>query len=98
MWSYIAFIIGLIIGLTFKKIVLNWLKKSLIVKRNRYLIKFHAYFVLHQSGSRLNEVIKTNTVEVSIISKNTEDAIGVVKQIITNETRIEIESIEEDVF
>jgi len=96
MFTFIAFLIGITIGIFSKKIFLNWLKNALITKRHKFLVKFHVYCVLHQTGSKLNEVIKTETVEVSIIGKNQEDAIKVVQEIINNEIRIEFESIEID--
>lgn len=96
MFTFIAFLIGITIGIFSKKIFLNWLKNALIIKRHRFLVKFHAYFILHQTGSKLNEVVRTETVEVSIIGKDHEDVIKVVQEIINNEIRIEFESIEID--
>lgn len=87
-------LVGILIGILSKKIIIQWIKSILITKRNSYNIKFHVYFIMHQSGSRLNEVIKTNTIEISIVGKNENEAIDFLKDFINDEARIEIESIE----
>jgi uncharacterized protein YneF (UPF0154 family) len=96
MLLFTTFFVGIIIGVFSKKVFLNWLKSNLIINRNRFKIRFHIYFLLHQSGKKLNEVIRTETVEVTIMAKDYEDAIGIVQEIINNEVRVEFESVEID--
>lgn len=96
MWLIFALIIGIIIGFFSKKILFNWIKNMLVVKRHRYKVKFHTYFVVHRSGSQLNEIIRTETVEVAIVAKDEDDVIKLVQEIINDQTRIEFESIDID--
>ena len=87
-------IIGIIVGMLSKKIIIQWLKSIVIFRKNTYLIKFHVYYVIHKSGSKLNDYIKTNTIEISVVGGNEDEAIEFVNELINNEARIEIESVE----
>jgi small-conductance mechanosensitive channel len=87
-------ILGIVIGITSKKIILNWIKSILIFNKNTYKVKFHVYYVIHKSGSKLNDYIKTDSIEIDITGKNEDEAIEFINLLINNEARIEIESIE----
>ena len=66
----------------------------MIPKRNTFNIKFHVYFVMHPNGSKVNEIIKTDTIQISVNSKTENDAIEFVKDLINDEIRVEVESVE----
>jgi hypothetical protein len=90
---FLAF--GLILGLSIKSRLLNWYKSIIpIFNRKTFVVKFHVYFIIHQSGARINQQIKTNTVQVTLSAKNEDEAIEFLNDLINNEARIEIESIE----
>ncbi len=90
----LTIIIGVVIGMISKNKIVEWIKSTLIIKRNHYKVKFHVYFVVHQSGNKLNEMLKTDTIEVSVNSKTEDEAIEFLKEMINNEARIEIESVD----
>lgn len=87
-------IFGISIGLLFKEKISNWVKSFFIVKKNRYDVKFHAYFVFHRSGSKVNEMIKTESITLNVVASNEDNAIELVRDIINDTARLEIESIE----
>ena len=49
---------------------------------------------MHPNGSKVNEIIKTDTIQISVNSKNEDDAIEFIKELINDQIRVEIESVE----
>lgn len=92
---YLLFLtIGILIGIFSKKIILKKINSLLLVKKYSYNVRFHVYFIMHRSNNKLNEIIKTESLEISIIGKDEDDVIEFLRDLVKNETRIEIESIE----
>jgi hypothetical protein len=90
----ISTLIGVIIGILLKNKIIKFAQSIVIPKIDTFNIKFHVYFVMHPNGSKLNEIIKTDTIQISVNSKSEDDAIEFVKDLINDEIRVEIESVE----
>jgi len=90
----ISTIVGIIIGILLKNKIIKFAQSIVIPKRNTFNIKFHVYFVMHPNGSKVNEIIKTDTIQISVNSKTENDAIEFVKDLINDEIRVEVESVE----
>ena len=87
-------IIGLIFGIFITKQmpkIIDYLNRD---KSLRYKVRFHIYYVIHKQYSETNEIINTDSIEISVIAKNETDASNLVTEMITNELKIEIESVE----
>lgn len=96
--SFVFLIIGLVVGLSIaNKIpkIIDYLNRD---KALRYKVKFHIYYVIHRQHSETNEVINTDSIEISVIAKNETDASNLVTEMITNELKIEIESVERSIL
>lgn len=90
----VSTIVGIIIGILLKNKIIKFAQSIVIPKRNTFNIKFHVYFVMHPNGSKVNEIIKTDTIQISVNSKTENDAIEFVKDLINDEIRVEVESVE----
>ena len=91
---FVFLIIGLVIGLFIaNKIpkIIDYLNRD---KSLRFKVKFHIYYVIHKQYSETNEIINTDSIEISVIAKNETEASNLVSEMITNELKIEIESVE----
>jgi hypothetical protein len=87
-------IIGLIFGIFITKQmpkIIDYLNRDTSL---RYKVRFHIYYVIHRQNSETNEIINTDSIEISVIAKNETDASNLVTEMITNELKIEIESVE----
>jgi len=87
-------IIGLIFGIFITKQmpkIIDYLNRD---KSLRFKVRFHIYYVIHKQYSETNEIINTDSIEISVIAKNETDASNLVTEMITNELKIEIESVE----
>ena len=96
--SFVFLIIGLVVGLSIaNKIpkIIDYLNRD---RALRYKVKFHIYYVIHRQHSETNEVINTDSIEISVIAKNETDASNLVTEMITNELKIEIESVERSIL
>ena len=96
--GFVFLIIGLVVGLSIaNKIpkIIDYLNRD---KALRYKVKFHIYYVIHRQHSETNEVINTDSIEISVIAKNETDASNLVTEMITNELKIEIESVERSIL
>jgi len=96
--SFVFLIIGLVVGLSIaNKIpkIIDYMNRD---KALRYKVKFHIYYVIHRQHSETNEVINTDSIEISVIAKNETDASNLVTEMITNELKIEIESVERSIL
>jgi hypothetical protein len=92
--GFVFLIIGLIFGIFMTKQmpkIIDYLNRD---KSLRYKVKFHIYYVIHKQHSETNEIINTDSIEISVIAKNETDASNLVTEMITNELKIEIESVE----
>lgn len=94
MFYFIVLILGLIIGILLKDKIVNWSKEVFLKKKITYNIKFHAYFILHRNGSRLNEMIKTDSITLNVSAYSEDDAIILLSDFLDGQVKIEIESIE----
>ncbi len=87
-------IIGLIFGIFITKQmpkIIDFLNRDTSL---RFKVRFHIYYVIHKKYSETNEIINTDSIEISVIAKNETDASNLVTEMITNELKIEIESVE----
>jgi hypothetical protein len=87
-------IIGLIFGIFITKQmpkIEDYLNRDTSL---RYKVKFHIYYVIHRQHSETNEIINTDSIEISVIAKSETDASNLVTEMIANELKIEIESVE----
>ena len=96
--SFVFLIIGLVVGLSIaNKIpkIIDYMNRD---KALRYKVKFHIYYVIHRQHSETNEVINTDSIEISVIAKNEAEASNLVTEMIANELKIEIESVERSIL
>jgi hypothetical protein len=96
--GFVFLIIGLIFGIFMTKQmpkIIDYLNRD---KSLRYKVKFHIYYVIHKQHSETNEIINTDSIEISVIAKNETDASNLVTEMITNELKIEIESVERSIL
>ena len=96
--SFVFLIIGLVVGLSIARRVPKIIDYMNRDKALRYKVKFHIYYVIHRQHSETNEVINTDSIEISVIAKNETDASNLVTEMITNELKIEIESVERSIL
>jgi hypothetical protein len=92
--GFVFLIIGLIFGIFMTKQmpkIIDYLNRD---KSLRFKVRFHIYYVIHKQHSETNEIINTDSIEISVIAKNETDASNLVTEMITNELKIEIESVE----
>lgn len=92
--GFVFLIIGLIFGIFITKQmpkIIDYLNRD---KALRFKVKFHIYYVIHRQHSETNEIINTDSIEISVIAKNETDASNLVTEMIANELKIEIESVE----
>jgi hypothetical protein len=92
--GFVFLIIGLIFGIFMTKQmpkIIDYLNRD---KSLRYKVRFHIYYVIHKQHSETNEIINTDSIEISVIAKNETEASNLVSEMITNELKIEIESVE----
>lgn len=87
-------IIGIIVGMILKNKIINWWKSIVVADKHEYDITFHAYFVIHKNGSKTNEIIKTESLTIKIVAKDEQEAHEILNDMINENTKIEIESIE----
>jgi len=91
---FITLVIGLLFGLIIKDRIPKFIDKYIITKKHKYKIKFNAYFIIHRYESNTNEMIKTESIEISILAKDEDEATTLTKELIENDIRVEIEDIE----
>ena len=88
----------LIIGLVFGVFITKQMPKIIAFlnrDRNiRYKVKFHIYYVIHKQNNETNEIINTDSIEISVLAKNESEASDLVTEMITNELKIEIETVD----
>jgi len=92
--GFVFLIIGLIFGIFITRQmpkIIDYLNRDTSL---RYKVKFHIYYVIHKQHSETNEIINTDSIEISVIAKNETDASNLVTEMIANELKIEIESVE----
>lgn len=94
MITLLLIIIAFALGMTFKTKIIEWVSQVFVKYEKNYKVKFHVYFIIHRSGSRVNEMIKTETIELTIRAESEDVALSFIKDLINNEARIEIESLE----
>ena len=72
----------------------QWFISYIIKKKYEYKVRFHVYFLIHKKDSKTNDLIRTETVEIIIRSEDEIDAVDEVVDMVTEDVRVEIESIE----
>lgn len=92
--SYILLILGLFLGAYLKDLIPKALEKYVIIRKNTYKVKFNVYFVIHRNGSTLNEIVRTETIEISVRAKDEDEVNSLVNSIIKDDIKLEIESVE----
>jgi hypothetical protein len=87
-------IIGLVFGIFITKQmpkIIAFLNKD---RNMRYKVKFHIYYVIHKQNKETNEIVNTDSIEISVLAKDEEEASDLVTEMIANELKIQIESVD----
>lgn len=94
MMYFLILIIGLGLGIYLKDFVPKFIQKYLVVQKNNYKVKFNVYFIIHRNNSRLNEIIRTETIEISVLAKDENEIDTLISDLVDDGIRFEIENIE----
>lgn len=90
----VFFFIGIILGILITKVIPK-IKDSLLVKNERkWRVRFHTEFLIHEGGDKTNNLIKSQSVEIYVLAESESEATDLVLEMIQNDLRIEIESVE----
>lgn len=81
-------------GVYLKDFIPKFIEKYLIVQKKHYKVKFNIYFVIHKNNNRLNEIIRTDSIEISVNAKDEDEINSIISDLVENEIRFEIENIE----
>ncbi len=87
-------VIGFILGGYFKDSISKFIKKYIIVKKNNYKVKFNIYFVIYRNNSKLNEIIRTETIEISVMAEDEDEVNTLISNLVDNGIKFEIENIQ----
>ena len=87
-------IIGIAIGIVGAKKLPKIISRILVKETKSYKIKLHGYFPIHEMGQAKNSFAETPSVEILVTSENEKKAEDFITQMIMEEFRVEIESIE----
>lgn len=90
----IYIIVGIVIGVLMTRQVPK-IKEMFNVRNKKWKVKFHTYYVVHRAGNNTNEVIMSESVEVSVRAHDEDDASDLIVRMIEKEFRVEIEGVEE---
>lgn len=90
MKTLIILLFGILFGFSLKKIS-NLTKSIKLPEKKNFKIRFHVYYCIHQSEKKLNDLIKTEPIELSVTAHNEEEVMSLIHDIINNEARIEVE-------
>lgn len=95
MIAFLMLLIGLLLGFISRGKIIDLVNSLKLPKKNTYFVKFHVYFTVHQSGRKLNDLIKTESLQITVTARNKDEVLEFVNEMINNEARIEIESLEQ---
>jgi hypothetical protein len=90
----IFFFIGIILGILITKLIPKILDAILVKSERKWLVKFHTEFLIHENGQQTNNIVKSPSVEIYVNAKDESEATDLVLEMIQNELRIEIESVD----
>lgn len=94
MISVLVLIFGIFLGFIFKNKLVDISKSIKLPSKSTYTVKFHVYFTIHQSGKKVNDLIRTESIQITVVARNDEEVMDFVNDMINNEARIEIETLE----
>lgn len=90
----IYLIIGIAIGVIATKKLPKLINKLIVRNKKSYKIRLHGYFPIHEMGKAKNSFAETPSVEILVTSESEKKAEDFITQMIMEEFRVEIESIE----
>jgi hypothetical protein len=91
---FLLIVVGIFLGVVLKNRIPKLIESYIIKKKYEYKVRFHVYFLIHKKDSKTNDLIRTETVEIVIRSEDEIDAVDEVVDMVTEDVRVEIESIE----
>jgi len=92
--NIIFLIIGLLVGLLFRNKIVTLFNSLIVVYKHDFKVKFNVYFVIYKNGSEVNEIIKSESVEIVVKAKDEGEAISFVDEYIENHIKVEIQTID----
>jgi hypothetical protein len=91
---FLLIVVGIFLGIVLKNRIPKLIESYIIKRKNEYKIRFHVYFLIHRKDSKTNDLIRTETVEIVIRSEDEINAVDEVVEMVTEDVRVEIESVE----
>jgi hypothetical protein len=91
---FLLILVGIFLGVVLKNKIPKLIESYIIKRKYDYNVKFHLYFLIHKKGSKTNDLIKTETVEIVIRSEDEINAVDEVVEMVMKDVRVEIESVE----
>jgi hypothetical protein len=92
--NIIFLIIGLLVGLLFRNKIVTLFNSLVVVYKHDYKVKFSVYFAIHKNGSEVNEIVKSESVEIVVRAKDEDEVISFVDEYIENHIKVEIQTID----
>ena len=92
--NIIFLIIGLLVGLLFRNKIVTLFNSLVVVYKDNFKVKFNVYFVIHKNGSEVNEIVKSESVEIVVRAKDEDEVISFVDEYIENHIKVEIQTID----
>ena len=92
--NIIFLIIGLLVGLLFRNKIVTLFNSLVVVYKDNFNVKFNVYFVIHKNGSEVNEIVKSESVEIVVRAKDEDEVISFVDEYIENHIKVEIQTID----
>ena len=87
-------IVGIVIGVLLTRQIPK-IKEMFNSRNRKWKVRFHTYYVVHRAGNNTNEVIMSESVEVSVRANDEDEASDLIVRMIEKEFRVEIEGVEE---
>ena len=78
--NIIFLIIGLLVGLLFRNKIVTLFNSLVVIYKHDFKVKFNVYFVIYKNGSEVNEIIKSESVEIVVKAKDEGEAISFVDE------------------
>lgn len=92
--NIIFLIIGLLVGLLFRNKIVTLFNSLVVVYKHNFKVKFNVYFVIHKNESEVNEIVKSESVEIVVRAKDEDEVISFVDEYIENHIKVEIQTID----
>ena len=93
--NIIFLIIGLLVGLLFRNKIVTLFNSLVVVYKDNFKVKFNVYFVIHKNGSEVNEIVKSESVEIVVRAKDEDEVISFVDEYIENHIKVEIQTLDQ---